>query len=70
MVSSPVAITQTSDIAPVSSNVFLDIQVTIECEFTLKRVRDMIRTYRPLLLVFKIIESFWCILNGEIIKNR
>ena len=24
---------------------FLDIQATIECGFTLKRVRDMIRTY-------------------------
>ena len=26
-------------------NSFLDIQATIECGFTLKRVRDMIRTY-------------------------
>ena len=33
------------DIAPVSSKEFLDIQATIECGFTLKRVRDMIRTY-------------------------
>ena len=24
---------------------FLDIQATIECEFTLKRIRDMIKTY-------------------------
>ena len=32
---------------PVSSKEFLDIQATIECEFTLKRVRDMIRTYKP-----------------------
>ena len=31
--------------APVSSKEFLDIQATIECRFTLKRVRDMIRTY-------------------------
>ena len=36
---------KTSDIAPVSSKEFLDIQATIECGFTLKRVRDMIRTY-------------------------
>ena len=36
---------ETSDIVPVSSNEFLDIQATIECGFTLKRVRDMIRTY-------------------------
>ena len=27
------------------SKEFLDIQATIECGFTLKRVRDMIRTY-------------------------
>ena len=30
---------------PPSSKEFLDIQATIECGFTLKRVRDMIRTY-------------------------
>ena len=30
---------------PVSSNEFLDIQVTIECGFTLKGIRDMIRRY-------------------------
>ena len=29
----------------VSSKAFLDIQATIECGFTLKRVRDMIRRY-------------------------
>ena len=28
-----------------SSKEFLDIQATIECGFTLKRIRDMIRTY-------------------------
>ena len=28
-----------------SSKEFLDIQATIECGLTLKRVRDMIRTY-------------------------
>ena len=42
-----------SDIAPVSSKEFLDIQATIECRFTLKRVRDMIRTY-----------SWWSLTNG------
>ena len=36
---------QTSDLAPVSSKEFLDIQAAIECGFTLKRVRDMITTY-------------------------
>ena len=43
--SSPVAVTQTSDIAHVSNKNFLNIQATIECGFTLKRVRDMIKTY-------------------------
>ena len=40
-----VAVTSPSDFAPASSKEFLDIQVTIECGFTLKRVRDMTRTY-------------------------
>ena len=44
--SSPVAVTSPSDFAPASSKEFLDIQATIECGFTLKRVRDMTRTYR------------------------
>ena len=40
-----------SDFAPPSSKEFLDIQAVIECVFTLKRVRDMIRTYsRPEIL--------------------
>ena len=43
--SSPVAVTSPSDSAPASSKEFLDIQATIECEFTLKRVSDMTRTY-------------------------
>ena len=45
MSSSPVAVTKTSDFAPVSSKEFLDIQATIECGFTLKRIRDMTRRY-------------------------
>ena len=45
MGSSLVAVTWTSDFVPVSSKEFLDIQATIECEFTLERVRDMIRAY-------------------------
>ena len=36
---------KTSGIAAVLSKDFLDIQATIEYVFTLKRVRDMIRTY-------------------------
>ena len=43
--SSPVAVTSASDIAPVSKKEFFDIKVNIECGFTLKPVRDMIRTY-------------------------
>ena len=43
--SNPVAV----NIVPVSSKEFLDIQATIKCRFTLKRVRDMIVTYIPLL---------------------
>ena len=43
--SSPVAVTSPSDMAPASSKEFLDIQATRECGFTLKRVRDMIKTY-------------------------
>ena len=30
---------------PASSKEFLDIQAIIECEFTLKRIPDMTRTY-------------------------
>ena len=41
----PAAVTEISDFVPASSKEFLDIQATIECGFTLKRVRDMIRTY-------------------------
>ena len=37
------------DFAPVSSKEFLDIQATIECGFTLKRVRDMTRIYRHMM---------------------
>ena len=43
---SPVAVTSTSDIAPVSNKKFLDIQGSTECGFTMKRVRDMIRIYK------------------------
>ena len=37
--------TSPSDFAPASSKEFLDIQATIECGLTLKRVCDMTRTY-------------------------
>ena len=42
--SSPVGITLTSDIAPVSSKEVLEIPANIECGFTLKLVRDIIKT--------------------------
>ena len=42
--SDPVAVTETSDFVPASSKQFLDIQAIIACEFTLKRLRDVIRT--------------------------
>ena len=51
--SSPVAVTSTSDIAPVSSKEFLDIQANVESEFTLKRVRDMITTYSQMRRTYK-----------------
>ena len=65
---SPVAVTLTSDIAPVLSKEFLDIQANIECGFTLKGVCDMIRTYSQIHCTNKhsrhnsIIWSVW--LNG------
>ena len=41
--SSPVAVTETSDFVTVSIKEFLEIQATIECGFTLKRVSNMTR---------------------------
>ena len=60
-----------SDIAPVSSKEFLDIQATIACGFALKRVRDMIRTYRQnnsvngamVITMNRVINSFNCTRN-------
>ena len=51
MGSNPVTVTSPSDFAPASSKEFLDIQATIECGFTLKRVRDMIKTYSQNLIM-------------------
>ena len=39
------AVSSTSDMAPVSSKEFFDIQATTECKFTLRPLRDMIITY-------------------------
>ena len=43
--SSAVVVSSHSDFAPASSKEFPDIQETVKCGFTLKRVRDMARTY-------------------------
>ena len=43
--SNAVAVTSSSDFAPALYKEFLDIQATIECGFTLKRVRDMTKPY-------------------------
>ena len=40
MGSSLVAVTKTSDMVPVSTKEFLDIQATIECKFILKRMHE------------------------------
>ena len=67
---------QTSDFAPVLSKEFLDIQATIECGFTLKRVHDMIRTCNQLYmycLVYSytilILYFYTTILYYTLIKN-
>ena len=63
MGSSPVAVTCTSDIAPVSSKKFFDIQATIECGFPLKRVRDMTRTYSQ--INTNVVKLGICLVNGK-----
>ena len=45
LASIPVEVTSPSEFVRVSSKELLDIQATIQCGFTLKRVRDMTRTY-------------------------
>ena len=52
-----VAVTYTSDIAPVSSKEFHDNKATIECRFTIKRVRGTIRTYRKNLYFFLLTQN-------------
>ena len=58
-----VAVTSPSDFAPASSKESLDIQATIECGFTLERVRDMTRTcsqrntFLPFNLVGKVLSK-------------
>ena len=56
---SPVVVTSPSDFTPASSKEFLDIQATIECGFTLKRVCDRIRTYSYILHYFIFSKIIW-----------
>ena len=56
MGSSPVAVFWTSDFVPVSSKEFPDIQETIERGFTLKSLRDIIRTYSHFIQDFDSVE--------------
>ena len=49
--------TSPSDFAPASTKEFLDIQATVECGFTLKRVRDMTRTYSHDTIMFGFIKK-------------
>ena len=56
---------------PASSKEFLDIQATIECGFTLKRVCDMTRTYSHHCYI--LVEIFGKLLNqpwAEIYKKE
>ena len=62
MGSNPVAVTYPSDIAPVWSKEFLDIQATVKCGFTLKSVSDMVLTY-SIYIVLRI--SFGLALNDS-----
>ena len=64
MGSNPVAVTLTSDMAPVLIKEFLETQETIECRFTLKRIHDMIEKYSQRVYIKKnnlLIVLFICI---------
>ena len=69
MGSSPVAVTESSDIAPVSSKEFLDIQITSGYRFTLTCVCDMIKTRNRLQTFAKNLRrkrSWWRSLLGSV----
>ena len=51
--SSSVAVNSILDFASASSKEFLFIQASIDCGFTLKRVRDMTRTYSQMHFIDK-----------------
>ena len=46
-----------SDFAPASSKEFLNIQATIECEFILKCIHDMIRTVKKDITIINAFKS-------------
>lgn len=55
MGSNPIAVTWTSDIMPVLRKDFVDIKATIESGFAQKPVRDMIRTYNGIIVLYELI---------------
>ena len=69
--SNPVAVTETSNFAPVSSKEFLDIQVTAECRFTLNHVCDMTRTHSLPVIVGIFSSKFtWINVKVNFLVNR
>ena len=62
------AVTSPSDFAPASSKEFLDIQATIEFGFTLKRVRDMTRTYSQTFSVYQFMQPSSILYAKELIN--
>ena len=71
--SNTVAITQTLDIAPVSSKELPDIQAAIECRFTQKYVGDMIiiqSSFTPFSIVsfadFELVNVLWVEIYAQV----
>ena len=60
----------TSDIASVLSKEFLDIEAAIETRFTLKRVRDMTRTYSHLTFWTNIFKSTGEVEHPEVATTK
>ena len=52
--SSPVAVTETWDIAPVSGKAFLDNQTTTECRFTLNASVTLIKTRNQVIICLEV----------------
>ena len=63
------------DFVPASRKEFLDIQASIKYGFNLKRVRDLIRTYRQWNMIIKVFAGVWPwmsirLLRPSLIKNQ